>query len=118
MAKWQDRVNKIIEVEQLKLKAKYKEYEGNWRDTGYDRYYNAMERLENELDELELFRNSKLAVIQAENKTRRYRKVMTEYLSSMSAYAENHKGVERPVDETVKELKHRLQRALNEEGLL
>ncbi len=116
--KWKDRVNKILDAETQRLKEKHRDAEGCYRDTGYDRYYNMMNRCEKELEELEVFRNSKIMIVESESKLRRYRKVIGEYFKSLSAYTEDHKGVERPIEETVSALKHRLQTALYEEGLL
>lgn len=118
MAKWKERVDKILDAERTKLKEKYHEAEGNYRDTGYDRYYNMMTRAEDELEALETYRNSKLIIAQADSKNRRYRKVVDEYLRSLMAYATDHTGVDRPVEETVRALKHRLEQALLEEGLI
>ena len=118
MAKWKERVNKILDAEQARLKEKYREAEGSYRDTGYDRYYKMMNRCEQELEDLYAFRNSKIVIAENESKLRRYRKVVNEYFKSLEAYTEDHKGVERPIEETVSALKHRLQQALYEEGLL
>lgn len=118
MAKWKERVNKILDAEQARLNEKYRDAEGCYRDTGYDRYYNMMNRCEKELEDLYAFRNSKIMIAENESKLRRYRKVINEYFKSLAAYTEDHKGVERPIEETVSVLKHRLQQALNEEGLL
>lgn len=115
---WKERINKIIDAELEKARAKHRDAEGCWRDTGWERYYKAMEKAESEIAELETFRNIKLNLAQAEGRSRRYGKVVGEFRKSMTAYAEDHAGVERPIDETVKALKHRLDQALYEEGLL
>lgn len=115
---WKTRVDKILSAEQQKLKAKYDDAEGSYRDTGYERYYKAMNKAEAELDELDEYRNSKLRIAEAESKARRYRKVLDDYMKSLTLYAGDHLGIERPVDETVKILKHRLEQALYEERLL
>jgi len=44
---------KIIEKERNRLQKKYEYHRGCHRDTGYDRYYNLMDRYENELWALE-----------------------------------------------------------------
>lgn len=116
--KWKDRVNKILDAEEQRLKEKYRDAEGSYRDTGYDRYYNMMERCEKALNEVQEYRNSRIMIAEAESNARRYRKVVTKYLASVSEYAEDHKGVDRPVEETVGACKYRLERALQEEGLL
>lgn len=117
-AKWRERINKILDAEIAKAREKYREAEGSYRDTGWTRYYTAMEKAEAELNELEWFRMSKVNLAQAEGRSRRYSKVVGEFRKSMTAYAAAHAGVERPVEETVKALQHRLDQALYEEGLL
>lgn len=116
-AKWSERINKILDAEIAKAREKYREAEGNYRDTGWTRYYTAMEKAEAELNELEGFRLSKVNLAAAESKARRYGRAVTMFRKSMSEYAEEHKGVERPVEETVGVLKHRLDQELYEEGL-
>ena len=115
--KWRERINKILDAEIAKAREKYREAEGSYRDTGWTRYYTAMEKAEAELNELEGFRMSKVNLAAAEGKARRYDRAVTMFRKSMSEYAEEHKGVERPVEETVGVLKHRLDQELYEEGL-
>ena len=74
-------------------------------------------KAEAELNELEGFRMSKVNLAAAEGKARRYDRAVTMFRKSMSEYAEEHKGVEKPVEETVGVLKHRLDQELYEEGL-
>jgi NAD-dependent DNA ligase len=45
----------ILEKRIEKAKEEYMEAEGSYRDTGYDRYFNKMQRLEKEIDEIEGF---------------------------------------------------------------
>ena len=114
---WRERINKILDAEIAKAREKYREAEGSYRDTGWSRYYNAMEKAEAELDEIESFRRSREILATAESRARRYGRAVTMYRKSMSEYAEMHKGVERPVEETVSVLKHRLDQELYEDGL-
>lgn len=116
-AKWRERINKILDAETERLKAKYREAEGSYRDTGWTRYYTAMEKAEAELNELEEFRRSREILAATESRARRYGRAVTMFRKSMSEYAEMSKGVERPVEETVGVLKHRLDQKLYEEGL-
>ena len=46
-------ITKIIEKERKRLQKKYEYHRGCHRDTGYDRYFNLMNRYENELLALE-----------------------------------------------------------------
>ncbi len=50
-----------------KLKDTYEETKGNYNDTGYDRYYNKMKRCEEEIEELEAYRDKDNAVSEAFN---------------------------------------------------
>ena len=44
---------KTVETALEKARAAYEEARGSFNDTGYDRYYNRMEKLEQEINELE-----------------------------------------------------------------
>ncbi|ADL36088.1 hypothetical protein bpr_II150 (plasmid) [Butyrivibrio proteoclasticus B316] len=58
---------KVIESETKKLKDAYTEAKACYNDTGYDRYYNKMEKIEKELDELEGYASRDQAISDAIN---------------------------------------------------
>ena len=112
--KWKDRINKILEAERGRLETKLSEAEANYRDTGYQRYYTQMGKYDDELAEIDSFMRSQLKIATAESETRRYRKAINEYRKQLDQYSLYHKGVDRPVEETVSELRTRLELALGE----
>ena len=63
-----ERVNGILDKAIDSLKAEYHEAEGSYRDTGWDRYYTKMERLEKEIEELKKYRQ-----VEAKNSGRQRR---------------------------------------------
>lgn len=116
MSKWKDRVERLLDAEHSRLELKYLEAQGNYRDTGYARYYNQMEKLEGELEEVDNFRNGALNTARVESEARRYRKAIFEYRDMMDSYVLDHKGVERPIEETVSAMRSKLELALANAG--
>ena len=53
-----ERCKEICHKQISKFEEEYLEAEGNYRDLGYDRYYNKMERLKDEINKLECFADS------------------------------------------------------------
>ena len=88
------RVNSILDKAIDSLQSEHKEAEGNYRDTGWDRYYTKMERLEKEIDELETFRHVKKKLAWADKALDKQRKVKEIYLRKLDTLAEGHKGEE------------------------
>lgn len=62
---------KTLESEINKLTQEYVEAGMNFRDTGYDRYYNKMQRLEAELHELQEYSMSSEAIEKAKNEQKK-----------------------------------------------
>ena len=87
-----ERVNGILDKAIDSLKAEYREAEGSYRDTGWDRYYTKMERLEKEIEELETFRHVKKKLAWADKALDKQRKVKEIYLRKLDTLAEGHKG--------------------------
>ena len=108
MSKWRERVNKILDAETERLKQKYRDAEGNWHDTGYQRYYSQMEKIEAELDDIDTMRNGKIELQRALDESLRLRQAIGEYQKQLEEYKMYHKGVERPIEETVDQLKIKL----------
>lgn len=71
-----------------KLQAKYREAEGNYRDTGYARYYSAMEKLEAEIEKLENYRNGSAAVRLAEGELHRLHLACRDYQQKLAGMAQ------------------------------
>lgn len=117
MSKWKERIDKILTAERERIEKKLKEAEGNYRDTGYSRYFKQMEKCEIELAEIEDFQKSGIKIAKAENIGRRYEKAINKYREKMDDYVRYHKGMERPIEETVEALKTRLYTALQDEGV-
>ena len=89
-----ERVNGILDKAIDSLKAEYREAEGNYRDTGWDRYYTKMERIEKEIEELEKYRQVEAKLWQAEKALDKQRKVKEIYFRKLDTLAEGHKGEE------------------------
>ena len=86
------RVNSILDKAIDSLQSEHKEAEGNYRDTGWDRYYTKMERLEKEIEELEKYRLIKTKLRQAEKALDKQRKVKEIFFRKLDTLAEGHKG--------------------------
>lgn len=114
MSNWKDRVNKILDTETEKINAKLNEATGNYRDTGYQRYYNQIERCENELDEIETYRHARREIAQAEYEAQKLRKAITAFRDRLDAYVKEHKGIERPIEDTIANIKAGLDFELGE----
>ena len=89
-----ERINGILDKAIDRHKAEYREAEGSYRDTGWDRYYTKMERIEKEIDELEKYRLIKAKLRQADKALDKQRKVKEIYLRKLDTLAEGHKGEE------------------------
>ena len=88
------RVNAILDKAIDSLRSEYKEAEGNYRDTGWDRYYAKMERIEKEIEELEKYRLIKTKLRQAQKALDKQRKVKEIFFRKLDVLAEGHKGEE------------------------
>ena len=89
-----ERVNGILDKATDSLKAEYHEAEGSYRDTGWDRYYTKMERLEKEIEELEKYRQVDAKLRQAEKALNKQRAVKKIFFKKLDTLAEGHKGEE------------------------
>lgn len=88
------RVNDILDKAMESLRNEYKEAEGNYRDTGWDRYYNKMERIEAEIEELKKYRHVDASLRRAEKALDKQRKVKEIFFRKLDVLAEGHKGEE------------------------
>ena len=70
-----EKCNDICQKELNKLNEAYDEALMNYQDTGYDRYYNKMGKIENQIEELEKFINGDSI---AKDEARRYKKMYGE----------------------------------------
>ena len=86
------RVNSILDKAIDSLQSEHKEAEGNYRDTGWDRYYTKMESLEKEIEELEKYRLIKTKLRQAEKALDKQRKVKEIFFRKLDVLEEGHKG--------------------------
>ena len=89
-----ERVNNILDKAIDSLKAEYRKAEGNYRDTGWDRYYTKMERLEKEIEELEKYQQVDTKLRQAEKALDKQRTVKKIFFKKLDTLAEGHKGEE------------------------
>ena len=69
---------KTIDAAIEKAKAAYVEAADCYRDTGYDRYYNKMERMGKEIEELEEYTNSGRAIEEARQEKQKVRRELDE----------------------------------------
>lgn len=116
MNDWKTRVIKMLDAERGKVELKLREMQGNYNDTGYERYYNLVQKYEAQLDEIDTYRNAQLSVARAEGEARRLRKGIYAYREHLKAYGTNHKDVYRPVDETAKALLDMLELDMAQSG--
>ena len=79
MSKWRERINKILDSEQEKIERKLYEARGNLQDTGYDRYWKQVDRLEKELWEISECREGTTRVESLEATIRLYDQAIREY---------------------------------------
>ena len=79
MSKWKERINKILDSEQEKIERKLYEARGNLQDTGYDRYWKEVDRLEKELWEISEYREGTARVESLEATIRLYDQAIREY---------------------------------------
>lgn len=89
-----ERVNSILDKAIDSLKAEYREAEGNYRDTGWGRYYTKMERLEKEIEELEKYRQVDTKLRLAEKALDKQRTIKKIFFKKLDTLAEGHKGEE------------------------
>lgn len=55
MSKYVEKVDKLLSAALEKLKNDYHEADYSYRDSGYDRYFNKMEKIQKEIDEIESY---------------------------------------------------------------
>ena len=67
-----------------KAEKKLSEAKGSYRDTGYDRYYNKMQKYENEIEELIAYRDRDDAILDAISEKRRTRQELEEIKKDLS----------------------------------
>jgi hypothetical protein len=89
-----ERINRILDKALGDIKAEYDEANGNYRDTGWERYYTKMERLEAEIKELEKYRHVEAKLRQAEKALDGQRMVKKIFFRKLDELAEWHKGEE------------------------
>lgn len=81
------RADSIIGQGLEKLRAKHREAEGNYRDTGYTRYYTAMEKLEAQIDQLEGYRNGSHSARLTEGELNRLHLACRDYQQKLAEMA-------------------------------
>lgn len=86
------RINGILDKAIESLQNEYHEAEGNYRDTGWDRYYTKMERIEKEIDELKKYRQVDAMLRHAEKALDKQRKVKEIFFRKLDVLEEGHKG--------------------------
>lgn len=89
-----ERINRILDKALEDARKEYREAEGSYRDTGWDRYYTKMERIEKEIEELEKYRLVEAKLRQAEKALDRQRTVKKIFFKKLDTLAEGHKGEE------------------------
>ena len=89
-----ERINRILDKALENARKEYHEAEGSYRDTGWDRYYTKMERIEKEIEELEKYRQVEAKLRQAEKALDRQRTVKKIFFKKLDTLAEGHKGEE------------------------
>lgn len=80
----------IIDRRLSLLREIYHEAKRSYQDTGYDRYYKAMEKIDEEIDELEIFKECGQPVIQhLEQENQRLREKMSRLREMYSEITED-----------------------------
>ena len=67
-----------------KAEAELDDAKASYRDTGYDRYFNKMERLEDEIEELKAYRDKDSAISDAVKEKQRVRAELDEIKKDLS----------------------------------
>lgn len=78
-----DRAKAIIQKAIDGINEERREAEGNYNDTGYQRYYNKMQACEDDIARLEGFIHSVRELALAEHEVARYRKMYSMYLDRL-----------------------------------
>ena len=81
---WKDKINDILTKEQEKLSQQYQEAYANWADTGYERYWKKLNKTEEQLAQIESFRNSGLELARAESEIRNIKRAIEKYRNKLN----------------------------------
>ena len=82
------RVQTILQKKQADLIEKLREAEGNYNDTGFERYYKQKERIEAQIDQLDTYLKAKRYLAEAEQETRVYKNLMATHEAFLRDYME------------------------------
>lgn len=86
------RVNYTINKSLEKLHTLYREAEGNYRDTGYLRYYNRMDQLEEQIDQLEYFRDGRRIAAVTNTRNECFRDACGKYRNKLNDLKKDYPG--------------------------
>lgn len=88
-----ERASAVIQKAIDGIRTEYREAEGNYNDTGYQRYYNKMQACEDDIARLEGFIHSARELALAEREVARYRKMFAMYQDRLDTlYTEWYRG--------------------------
>ena len=87
-----ERCNRIIDKAAEDLKQEYQEALGNYNETGFNRYYNKMQKLEEDLDKLDDYRHAKRYLAELQRKADKLEKVMALYLKKLDELKAEYPG--------------------------
>lgn len=82
------RAQTILQKKQGDLIAKLREAEGNYNDTGYERYYNQKERIEAQIDQLDTYIKAQRYLKEADKEAKRYKDLIREHETFLRDYLE------------------------------
>ena len=114
---WREKITKTLTKEQERLEEKLRYAESSYRDNGYTRYWNMMEKTQADLDEIADYMNGPKRIASQEAERMKYAKAIRTFRKAAKEYAAVNKDYERPVDKTVQDLLRMLDLEMYDEGI-